>query len=326
MKWQQQLFRLAVLLAASLSVVAFSQDPPHIYTTYEACEAALKAGRGYYEPSFFGDRNKAPSRPVAVTRGLEADACVHLKVAGGGAMRWVPQKAGTIYDFDNEGKPIRRKDCGNDAEEIRYPPAAPAQPAAPATPSVCPTQAGATQGGPFAVDPTLATFWRQGEWLYAAPRNEDGDVVPTGAVFETKQERDVRFELVAGDTFRVRLSDVETAGLGNLVWLEESTRLYSTFGSSGNKLLDLPEEILKFLVIVPNRRTYIDWTEPGGKEELRAVWPYLADDMIARGICPWDYGATQLDFSGRYGARLMYFGGDGLYIVPIKPLEITEAR
>ncbi|MDO8495002.1 MAG: hypothetical protein Q7S32_00555 [bacterium] len=61
---------------------------------------------------------------MASTRALEADGCAYLKVAGG-MYAWVPQKKGTLYDYDAEYHPIRRHDCGNSVVEIRYPKAEP---------------------------------------------------------------------------------------------------------------------------------------------------------------------------------------------------------
>ena len=93
--------------------------PPNIYDSSVRCLQALQEGKGFYEPTFFGDAKKAPSRPVKFTRGLEANACVRLKIVGG-KRRWVPQKAGTQYNFDADGKVIRRADCGNEADEVHY--------------------------------------------------------------------------------------------------------------------------------------------------------------------------------------------------------------
>lgn len=97
------------------------ERPLNTYRSCAECWKALREGRGFfYEPTYFGDAKKQPKRPIAYTRGLEADWCVKLKVAGG-RERFVLQQGGTLYDYDGNNKVIRRHDCGNDAEQCEPP-------------------------------------------------------------------------------------------------------------------------------------------------------------------------------------------------------------
>lgn len=123
--------------------VASAQQGVDRFDDEAACVAAVKAGVAvWYQPSFFDHRFREPSRPVAVSRPLEERACVKMWIVERRA--WVPQPGvpqvgseAPQFDFDAEGKPIRRTDCGNAVRGIVYVPvpAPPSPVAAPPPPS-----------------------------------------------------------------------------------------------------------------------------------------------------------------------------------------------
>lgn len=126
--------------------------PPNTYDSCAECWKALREGRAFYQPTYFGDAKKLAKRPVAYIRGLEADWCVRLKVAGGRQL-YVPQRAGTPYDFDADNRMIRRHDCGNEAEACEpkaRPEAPPSRPAPVARPTVPPPVSPPVQQSPKA--------------------------------------------------------------------------------------------------------------------------------------------------------------------------------
>ena len=128
--------------------------PPNTYGIYEECEAALLAGKPYYAPTYFGDAKKKPRKPIAYTRGNEADACAKIKVAGG-LKRWVIEKAGTLHGYMANNEVVNRTDCGNDTDEIRYPKAKQAEAPLPRPALVVrPTPPPPTPPAPAATSPT----------------------------------------------------------------------------------------------------------------------------------------------------------------------------
>ncbi len=121
---------------------AFGQQGVDRFLTADACVSAVEAGTAvWYQPSFFDHRLRAPSRPVAITRPLEERACVDMWIVGGWG--WIPQpgvpqmgRGAPRFDFDAEGKPIRRSDCGNRVRAIRYVPTPSPPPSPPPVPEM----------------------------------------------------------------------------------------------------------------------------------------------------------------------------------------------
>lgn len=110
----QAVFGIALLAMWSPGLSA--QAKPDRFDSAEACLAALESGNfRYYVPSFL---KPVPLRSGEVKRPLEHDACVNLWIVGRRA--WVPQAAGTMYDFSGPTA-IRRSDCGNKTFDVRYP-------------------------------------------------------------------------------------------------------------------------------------------------------------------------------------------------------------
>lgn len=93
-----------------------------------ACVAAVKEGDvRWYEPTFFDHRFRRPPRHIAISRALEQRACVEMWTVDG--WKWVPQPGvpqkgsqAPLFDFDSDGEPIRRSDCGNAVRKIIYVP------------------------------------------------------------------------------------------------------------------------------------------------------------------------------------------------------------
>jgi hypothetical protein len=135
----------ATMVAIFAGAVASAQSHDR-FTTEGACTTEVKEGTAvWYQPSFFDHRNRAPARPVSVTRQLEQRACAEMWIVGGWA--WVPQpgtpqlaEKAPKFDFDVNGVIIRRSDCGNSIRRIVYVPVPP-PPAVVPSPKPTPTPA-----------------------------------------------------------------------------------------------------------------------------------------------------------------------------------------
>lgn len=125
---------IVALFFAFAGTVASAQQGVDRFKFESDCIAAIKEGRAkWYQPSFFDHRNRLPSLPVAITRPLEERACADMWIVGG--WHFVPQagvpqlgEEAPKFDFDAEGRPIRRSDCGNRIRKIVYVPVPPSPP------------------------------------------------------------------------------------------------------------------------------------------------------------------------------------------------------
>ena len=164
---------------AMTSVVSAQQDR---FSSEQACVNAVEAGTAvWYQPSFFDHRNRPPARPVATTRALEERGCVEMWIVGGWA--WIPQPGvsqvgenAPQFDFDTDGQPIRRSDCGNRVRKIVYVPEekselSPSPPPSPPSPSALEQEQNVTVNVTIqAPEPSMST----GSCIILGPQTVEG--------------------------------------------------------------------------------------------------------------------------------------------------------